>query len=367
MTPPLTGREPRLSTTYGQQGQRRLSIMGLANTLNLLPANSISLEALAEALRSDAFYVRYSAAKKLAERADREARLLVKDLLTNPKESAPTRASVARHLYAFSWFSAEPLLTAAFTDKDERVRESAAYALCDFHELTAFEFLAHRLQKETDGVRMAAAWGLRDTQDPAALACIEAILLAEDPEVRIKGLEALGNTELDAAMPIARRMLNDPEPDVKYAACLSLIELAGDACFQELSGMIGRTKGETLRQVLRGFFHATNYLKIDIGTARGGEMLIDSLETALFDDEPEVRMAALWPLAWTNHARMPSILRQAYFREVDPEVKAHLVRVTVSLENEAAASILEDALRSPEKPVKAMAEKLREERTARVS
>src|SRR5689334_8072529 len=131
----VTGREPQLSTSYGKQGQRRLNIMGLANMLNLLPASMISLGALEEALRSEAFYVRYGAAKKLAERADRDARLVMQKVLTEGE--VPSRASVARHLYGFSWFAAEPLIKQALADQDHRVREGAIYALCDLRELAA--------------------------------------------------------------------------------------------------------------------------------------------------------------------------------------------------------------------------------------
>lgn len=359
----ITGREPRLATGYRTQGQMRLSIMGLANSLNLLPANSISLPALTEALRSDSFFVRYAAARKLTERGDREARLLLQEMLVR-ESSAATRASIARHLYGFSWFSAEPMIIQAFRDADHRVREAAAYALCEFHELAAYQLLAAQLQGETDEVRMAAAYGLRDCQDSAALPALEAILRAGDPDVRVKGLEALGGMELPEAMPMVREMINDAEPDVKYAATLSLIELAGDSCFQELSGVIGRTKGETLRQVLRGFFHATNYLKIDIAGSKAGELLIDALETALFDDLPEVRMAAIWPLAWTNHERVPGILRRAYMGEFAPEVKAHVLRVVVSLNGEVGNTLLSDALASNEATVRAMAERLMVERSS---
>ncbi len=356
MPEPISGREPHLSTSYGYHGQFRLSVMGLASKLNLLPASAISLPALAEALRSDAFYVRYSAARKLAERADREARLLMSDMLV--KEQPPTRASIARHLYCFSWYSAEPLIKIALADPDHRVRESVAYALCDCRELLAYRLLAQALQNEEDCVRMAAAWGLRDCQDLAALPCMEAVLLADDPETRVKGLEALGTSELPQAMPIVRRMLNDPVPDVKYAATLSLIELAGDQCFQELSGVIGRTSGETLTQVLRGFFHATNYLKIDVGASRAADLLIDALETALFDPMPAAREAAIWPLAWMRHQRVPTILRQAYYRETDSDTRAQMMRVAVSLMSEVSEELLNNALISADSILRASAERI---------
>src|SRR5512140_3007899 len=99
MTTVLTGREPRLSVSYGKSGQQRLSLRGLATMLNILPPHAIALEVTAEALRSEAFYVRYSAGQVLAKRADRDARLVLQYALND--KSAPTRASAARHLYAF--------------------------------------------------------------------------------------------------------------------------------------------------------------------------------------------------------------------------------------------------------------------------
>ncbi len=109
---PITnGREPHLSSSFGEKGMRRLSLRGLATMLNVLPAHAISIQVSEEALRSDTFYVRYNAAKKLAQRGDREARLLMQKLLTDGEP--PTRASVARHLYGFTWFSGEPLISAS--------------------------------------------------------------------------------------------------------------------------------------------------------------------------------------------------------------------------------------------------------------
>ena len=111
-------------------------------------------------------------------------------------------------------------------------------------------------------------------------------------------------------------------------------KLAGEGWLSELSGIIGRTSGVTLQQVLRGFFHATNYLKIDVAESKAADLMIDALETALLDDLPEVREAAVWPLAWTRHERTPIVLRQAYYREQDSNVKAQMVRVVTSLMNQ---------------------------------
>jgi HEAT repeat protein len=361
----ITGREPRLMLGFGKSGQQRLSLRRLATMVNMLPPEAISLEAAAEMLKNDEFFVRYNAAKMLGRRGDRQARMIMEDALNNG--SAPTRASVARHLYGFSWFAAEPLIRKALQDNDPRVREGAIYALCDLRELNAYQLMIEVLENETDDVRAAAAWGLRDCQDAAAVPVLKVVLKASDPDVRIKALEALGANDTPQAMPVVREAMNDPEPDVKYAATLSLLELAGEGWLQELSGIIGRTSGVTLQQVLRGFFHATNYLKIDVAQSKAADLMIDSLETALLDEMPDVRMAVVWPLAWMRHTRTPIVLKQAYYRESDSSVKAQMVRVATSLmaENtgagdsaQVAEQILKDALENPDGKVRRVAEEI---------
>ncbi|MBK8028715.1 MAG: HEAT repeat domain-containing protein [Chloroflexi bacterium] len=343
MTTQITGREPRLSLQTNARGEQRLSLRKLASMLNILPPDAVSLPALDEMLRNEEFYVRYNAAQMLGRRGDREARLIMQNALNSGE--TPTRASVARHLYGFSWFSAEPLLRQALKDHDTRVREAAIYALCDLRELNAYQLMTEILKAEGDDVKMAAAWGLRNSQDSAAVPVLEAVLSAEDPEVRIKGLEALGQNDTPEAMPVVRQAMNDPDPDVKYAATLSLLELAGEGWLQELSGIIGRTTGVTRQQILRGFFHATNYLKIDVAKTQSADLLIDALETALLDDMDDVRMAVVWPLAWMRHDRTPGVLKRAYLVEQSETVKAHMVRVASSLMSDAADEILQDALK----------------------
>ena len=349
----ITGREPRLANA-NQKGQRKLTLRGVATMLNMLPPEAISLEAAEVALRNDDFFVRYNAAKMLARRGDRDARMVMETLL---KDGSPiSRATVARHLYGFSWYSAEALLRRALQDTDSRVREGAIYALCDLRELNAYKLMVEVLQGEEDNVLQAAAWGLRDTQDSAAVPVLEVVLTAKDPDVRAKALEALGANDTPEALPVVREAMNDPEPEVKYAATLSLLELAGEDWLSELSGIIGRTRGETLRQVLRGFFHATNYLKINVSQSTAAELMIDALETALLDDMKEVREAVIWPLAWMRHQRTPSIIRRTYNLEFDPYVKAHIIKVASSLmtiesggtpESEAVSQeLLADALQS---------------------
>jgi HEAT repeat protein len=371
----LTGREPRLASGYTKKGERRLSLRRFATMLNMLPPDAVSLDALAAAIHNDEFFVRYNAAKMLGRRGDRDARLIIEDAINKGK--TPTRASAARHLYGFSWYAAEPLIRTALKDDDYRVREAAIYALCDLREYNAYELMREVLVNEPDSVREAATFGLRDAKDAAAVPVLEICLQADNPEVRIKALEALGQNDTPEAKPIVRNAMNDREPGVKYAAVLSLLELSGEEWLNELSGIIGRTSGVTLQQVLRGFFHATNYLRIDVAKSSAADMMIDALETALLDEMPEVRQAVIWPMAWMKHDRTPSILRKSYNLEQNSEVKAEIVRIATSLmadnsggteEGKAVADfILEDALKSDDLVVKEAADRVIENRSTAAS
>lgn len=162
----VTGREPCLSA-YARPGQVRLSLRGVASMLNLLPPESISLEAAAAALRSPDCTVRYSAAEMLSKHGDRDARRIMQDVLENG--APPQRASVVRHLHRLSWFGAEPLLRLAFADPDERVHESAIFALCKMHSREAYQLAQEILPGEGDNVRLEAAWTLKDSHDPRAV------------------------------------------------------------------------------------------------------------------------------------------------------------------------------------------------------
>lgn len=368
----ITGREPRLSSGYTKKGERRLSLRRFATMLNMLPPEAVSLDALAVAVHNEDFFVRFNAAKMLGRRGDRDARLIIQEVLAS--DDVPARASVARHLYGFSWYAAEPLIRQALQDADFRVREAAVYALCDLRELNAYLLLQDVLKNEHDDVRAAAAWGLRDCQDPAAVPVLEIVLQAKDPDVRVKALEALGSNDTPEAMPVVRNAMNDPEPEVKYAATLSLLELAGERWLQELSGIIGRTSGVTLHQVLRGFFHATNYLKIEVGKSSAADLMIDALETAMLDTMPEVRQAVIWPLAWMRHPRTPMILRKTYTLETDPAIRAEIVRVVPSLMSNITGAtdeelkvvdfIIEDALKSDDPAVRSAAQQADRNRQA---
>jgi HEAT repeat protein len=358
----LTGYEPCLSARIPHKGYRRFLPRQLGTLLTTLSPEAVSLDAAAAMLRSEHLLVRYQAARLLSERGDREARLILQDVLTGGE--VPSRASVARHLHRLSWFSAEPLLRQALADPEEVVRETAVYALCEVRELDAFALLADALQEESDMVRAAAAFGLRNCQDSAAVPALAAVLRADDPEVRVQGLEALSANNTPEAVPVVQGKLRDPDGDVAYNAVLSLLELCGDDCLGELVALIRQTQGVPLEPILRGLFHASNYLHLDWTGHPACDALFDALASALEDTLAPVRMAAIWPVAWMRHERAATLLEEAFHREQDGAVKAHMLWVAACLMADSSSKLLEAGLQSEDSRVRDMAEHIRETRAA---
>ncbi len=328
-TPTQTDREPQLIQSTSTTGKQRLSLRRLRSVLSNITPDSVSLEAAIEMLQSDDFYIRFSAAELLGKRADRETRVALQNLLNTA--DTPIRASIARHLYYFSWYVAEPLFQQAFNDPDPRVHESAIYALCNLRDLNAFQLLQDKLPREPDEVKVAAAWGLNDCQDPAAVPVLEIVLAAEDPEVRVKALESLGVTNAKSAVqPVRRSLQNDPIPEVIYAAALSLIELIGENALAELAEAITASIDQTRLQLINALFHATSYRHIDIINTPAAQTVITALTHALHDDDPTIRLAAVYPLAWMGGERPMSLVHQAVEAERDTAVQQQMRHVITS-------------------------------------
>ncbi len=369
----LRGEKPEFDGEQGSQGcepslpQRektgfRLSLKGLASMFNLLPPDQISVEAYAAALRSDDCMVRFNAADLLARRADREARLAFEAVL---EAGTPhQRASAAGHLYRFSWFSAEPLYRRALADDDQRVREAAVFALCKMRLPEAYALVTSILQDGSDAMRLSAVWGLYSRPDPAAVPVLAVALRAANPEIRELALEVLGATENPAGIRVVKTALRDPHPEVRYAATLSWVELARESCFAELAELIERTRGLERRAILRGFFHATNYMGIETGSAPGAFVLINALAAALNDDLPETRLSAFLPLCWIRHPEAESALFGGFHREPSSAVKAHMLTVAQNLMSPVAALLLEASLTSPDPLLRETAEYLSKPKTA---
>jgi len=338
------GHEPTIVTESYQRGGVRLSIRQLANLLsaNALPPEAYSIEAAAVMLHHKDLYVRFEAARMLGRRGDRSARLILEEAIKQSK--APTRASAIRHVYGLTWFSAEPLLQAALDDFEWRVRESAIFALCEFRDPRAYQLATAALQNETvDEVFAAAAWGLRNSFDPEAVPALKASLHATNVEIRERALESLGtNGSPEAARVIHEVLAEDHIPEIKYAAALSLLEIEGDRCLPELVDYIKTGDSQAQLALLRAIFHASNYLGIHLGHSPFCDDLLGVLTTALDEDNPELRLAAIWPLAWMRHPKADALLLLAYQKETNQIRRTEIRHIAVSLGSAIAKSLIEE-------------------------
>ncbi|MBN2305747.1 MAG: HEAT repeat domain-containing protein, partial [Anaerolineae bacterium] len=193
-------------------------------------------------------------------------------------------------------------------------------------------------------------------------------LRARDPDVRIQALEALSANNTPAAIPVVQAALDDPDPDVVYNAVLSLVELRGEHGLPDLVARLRAASDPDQEPLLRGLFHATNYLHVDLADLPVIDDLLDALagtlDNARARDIPAVRIAAVWLLAWTRHPRAAGLLVGAFERESSPTVQAAILRIAVSLMAGGADSLLEAGLASADPTVRAAAEQIRARQAA---
>lgn len=342
----------------GSAGGYRLSLRNIASALNLLPPSQVSDAALVAALRSSDSLVRFGAAEMLCKRGDREARLIVEDVLVH---GAPAqRASAVQHVYRFSWFTAEGLFKHALKDTDVRVRESAVFGLCKMRVPEAYRLVVDMLRgpEASDALRTAALWGAFSRPDAGAVPMLEQIIADGSPEIREQALEVLGATGSAQAIRIARQALNNSDLTTKYAATFSWVELAGENCLSGLATEIEAACGEARDAILRGFFHGTNYIGMDVSTSPDVDKLVAALQLALADDFPQTRITAAMPLAWIRRPLAEQALREGFEYETDSNVKSHMLRIAVNLSSPLADELLKVALKDTDTLVRQTAEYL---------
>jgi len=353
----LSGCEPSL--VKRERSRPLISLKRLTTFFNwITPKQDASIDTLSADLRSKDALVRFEAADSLARRGDRAARLAFEDILQTG--TPHQRASAVRHLHRFSWFTAEALLRQSLKDEDGRVQESAVFALCKMRLPEAYCLATEILQNGSDALRLSAVWSMSNHPDPAAVPVLAVALQAGNPEIRELALEVLGATEAPQAIPVVKAAVGDTVPEVQYAAVLSWVELARESCFSELAAWIELTHGWSRRWILRGLFHATNYMGVECGSAPDVLVLIHALESALGDDLPQARLAAFLPLVWMRHPRADQALLAGFRREIDSDTQAHMLTASVHLMSPAASALLEEARRSDVLLVRQTAEFLAE-------
>ena len=348
-----SGREPMLS--QGERRRLQTFIQWLASFFRYAARERVAVEAFLADLRSDDALMRFSAAEALARRGDRDARLTFEEILQTG--TPHQRASAIRHLHRFSWFAAEPLYRKAIQDEETRVQEAAVFALCKMRSPQAYQLAAEVLRDHhSDAMCASAVWSIYSHPDPAAVTVLGLALRSGNPETRALALEVLGGTESPEAIPAVKSALTDTDPKVQYAATLSWVELAREACFAELAARIEETHGWSRRWILRGFFHATNYMGIESGSSADAPLLIRALAKALKDNLPQARLAAFLPLAWIRHPDAEAALIEGFLHETDSDTKAHMLTAAVHLMSPAANVLLVEAQHSADELVRQTAE-----------
>lgn len=336
------------------KGGFRLSLAGLGSILTNLNPQQASPDVLGMAMRSEDSLARFNAADLLARRGDREARLIFEEILGGGLPHQ--RASAARHLFRFSWFAAEPLFRRALADEDPRVAESAVFALCKMRQPEAYRLVMDVLQTGSDALRMSAVWGLQSHPDAGAVPVLALALKAANHEIRALALEVLGATDAPAAIPLVRAALDHPDLETKYAATLSWIELARQECFTELAGILDTVSGQERRWILRGLFHATNYLGLELGSDAGSLALLEALGRAATDPLPAARLAAALPLTWCRQPRAGELLRSIFINDPDSITRAHILTNAVHLMSPLGPELITLALNGDDVLVKQTAE-----------
>ena len=211
---------------------------------------------------------------------------------------------------------------------------------------------------------MAALWGLSNHPDSSSIPLLAISLRAQDPKIRAESLELLGMTASPEAIPLVRQaILGDLSADVRYEAALSLVELDGEKSFSLLAGLIENLYSWERLWVIRGFFHASNYLRLDITASPSAAAVTGALEKALQDDLPETRKAAAMMLSWLHSPQANHILSEAYTQEQNSLVKADILVYAENLFSPAGEALLLEALTSQDPIVQKTAQYLHDNRS----
>ncbi|PJF37252.1 MAG: hypothetical protein CUN49_01200 [Candidatus Thermofonsia Clade 1 bacterium] len=300
---------------------RRLSDAQFAQRLQHL--ENISVDVLRAALCYGQRAVRRAAAESLGQRADAEALAALQTALQSCTPAARTAA--ARQLSAFDWEEAQPLWAQALADSDPQVRTAALHALFERDEPEALDKLAEQFSQ------------------------------VRSPRLRAAILEHWAERGAVIHIDLVRAALDDPSPLVCHAAATTLLDLLAESALAPLAEAAQRRQGAARAAILRGIFNATNYLGIQIGESVDCDAILNVVELALRDSEPDVRRTAIWLAAWIRHPRAEALVEAAYRAERDPEVQAYILYVAISLNAPCAHALLAEALQSAEPTVREQA------------
>jgi len=249
-----------------------------------------SIPALKESLKDSSYKVRIEAALALGKLSEdmTSTASLIKELRTGNEE---VKISAAIALGKLGNPLASPALKETLSDKSPAVRVAAATALGQIGDVTAIPALANVIENESGEnspeVRIVAATALGKIKNVNAIDRLLKVINDENDNVRVAVIRAIGEFEGEVSNKVIDAVIEQtraPEPNVRIAATRTLAKLGE----KELLLKILEDKNKKVRQAAA----------IALGQL-GCKDAVSALITALDDDDPEVRIAAvkaLWKL-----------------------------------------------------------------------
>jgi HEAT repeat protein len=248
------------------------------------------------------------------------------------------------------------------TEKDPRVRRSAAYALGGFGAtaLPARTALIDALGDEAAPVRQNAAWALGQLGQDAGKEAVQSLCKAledDDAAVRRDAAGALGEIGrlLDdkkhalpspAVAPLLGHLKNDPNAVVRKAALDALVSLIGPED-KEAAPDLKKLLDDKDKEIARGAAFALGHIG-----GKEAEDALPMLQKALKDEDPVIRELATDALGNIGEAAAPALreLIEA-LKDKKPEIRRNAAIALGNIGKGAAAAVptLAEHLRPEEK------------------
>ena len=190
----------------------------------LLGRSTVETATLAALLTTGTPRAREAAAYALGAEERKEARGALEKTLK--AQGGPEAAMAAWTLGEIGDVASVPLLAAALSYEDVRIRRAAARALGEMHDMERAPLELEKAARSSDTIlRRIAARSLAEIHDPASLDVLIELVTVDDLHVRLSVVEALGQIGSAKATTSLMKATRDPVAGVRRAAVEALGEI----------------------------------------------------------------------------------------------------------------------------------------------